>query len=554
MYLRFLYILSFLLGTFLSHAQLELDWFRSQGGILLDNSADLATDSANDTYVVGFFQDTMDTLTSVGDKDMFLAKYNESGQLLWQKSWGNSGDDRLNTVCTAEGGIYIAGQFSGTLIMGEDTLQTVGETDVLCAKLDFDGNVLWAVALGGTGMDAANMIALDAQSNIAITGYFEDSIQFEQEIYTCRGFRDAFLIQLDSTGQVIWSSTFGGPFLDEGTALVYDDLGNLYCSGYYRDALFLDNDTLLAIGNNDVFIVSMDTQGTERWMRSMGGNYADNCTELCIDRHGDLYAVGWYDRQFYLTTDSLYATGVEGEDAYIAKYTNDGTLAWAKSYGGLHIELFYGAAIDPSGNLSILAVFDSAMTVGVDTFDARHINIPTDIAVLGLDSMGKINWLYTFGDIENDFAYGMNWTEDSSLYIVGNFKSQTSIDGNSYVSAGDFDGFLAKFSIDSSQIQWFSTPVDLLPEKAISQLRIFPNPTTDIVQIQWDKTDLLQDLNHLDTKYYLYSAAGYPLAVIPTRFDEVQQLDLSIYPAGIYYLVYIYKGQKQVCTISKRGD
>ncbi|MFH1005081.1 MAG: hypothetical protein V1781_06265, partial [Bacteroidota bacterium] len=176
-------LLTFLcsLLPFLSSAQSYL-WAKSAGGSSDDIALSVSTDANGNILVAGYFDSPTiifgsTTLTNAGDYDMFLAKYDASGNVLWAKSAGGSDWDRASSVSTdANGNILVAGSFqSPTIIFGSTTLTKAGSdnyADMFLAKYDASGNVLWAKSAGGSSDDIALSVSTDANGNILVAGNF----------------------------------------------------------------------------------------------------------------------------------------------------------------------------------------------------------------------------------------------------------------------------------------------------------------------------------------------------------------------------------------------
>jgi len=186
-------------------------WAKSAGGLKDDRATSVAIDAIGNTYVVGYFKSstiifgstTLTNATTIGSADIFLAKYDTNGNVLWAKSVGGIGDDEAYSVTMdASGNIYVVGYFgSSTIILGSTTLTNIianGSEDILLAKYDANGNVIWAKSVGGTGDDEAYSIAIDASENTYVSGMFSsDTISFGST--TLPGNEDIFLAKLGSS-------------------------------------------------------------------------------------------------------------------------------------------------------------------------------------------------------------------------------------------------------------------------------------------------------------------------------------------------------------------
>ena len=117
-----------------------------------------------------------DTLTRIGTNgDFFIAKYDSSGTALWAK---NAIDALSNSICIdSQGNVLVSGWYTNTSIVFEnDTLISMGSSDIFIVKYDENGNVLWTKTAGGLNEEKCNGISCDTYDNIYITGYFRSQI------------------------------------------------------------------------------------------------------------------------------------------------------------------------------------------------------------------------------------------------------------------------------------------------------------------------------------------------------------------------------------------
>ena len=147
-------------------------------------------------------RDGSSTLTSTNG-NLFIAKYDASGNVLWAKSTAGAGDDGTGNSVSADAGgnVFVTGYFtSPTLTFGITTLTNAGggggsfPYDIFIAKYDAGGNVLWAKSVGGTGWDQGNSVSADAGGNVFVTGSFSSlSLTFGSPTLTLAGNNDVFI-------------------------------------------------------------------------------------------------------------------------------------------------------------------------------------------------------------------------------------------------------------------------------------------------------------------------------------------------------------------------
>lgn len=240
-------------------------WNKSWGGSEMDYSEDIALDSSGNIYVFG----TTNSYGS-GSGDAALVKYNSSGNLIWNKTWGTAGfDEGHGVVLDGLDNIYITGiadasggdegelflvkyNNSGTISLNETwgrpyrdegydiVLDKVGNiyitgvshrintTDLLIVKYNNNVEEVWNRTWGDWDHEAGFRIALDSSENIFITGTENDASSSDQF---------AILLNYDSSGSLLWNKTWeGNPFL-VGYGLVISSLDDIYITGEFDSEL-----------------------------------------------------------------------------------------------------------------------------------------------------------------------------------------------------------------------------------------------------------------------------------------------------------------------------
>ena len=240
-------------------------WSRGYGSSGDDHGNAVATDSLGNVVVTGYFNSTIDfgsgPLTSAGNKEIFLLELNSAGQYGWSKRFGGISNDVANAVAIYGGGnIIITGNFHATVDFGGGPLTSTSATKVFLAKYNSLGNHSWSKVFSGSVVaDAAfaQGLAVDGNSNILITGYFQGNANFGGQTLTSAGSHDVFAAKYSAAGAHSWSQRFGGFGLDQGKAIVADPGNNVILSGYINSGVSFGGPTLTNLNGGDFYLVKL---------------------------------------------------------------------------------------------------------------------------------------------------------------------------------------------------------------------------------------------------------------------------------------------------------
>ncbi|MBP7333457.1 MAG: SBBP repeat-containing protein [Candidatus Cloacimonas sp.] len=300
-------------------------WAKQAGGTSDDYGWSIAVDANGNSYVNGQFKSSSCsfgtiTLTNSGSgyNDIFVAKLDSNGNWFWAKKAGGTSNDGGNSIAVdANGNSYVTGCFYSSATFGTTTLNSSGENDIFIAKLDSNGNWLWAKQAGGTSYDSGCSIAVDANGNSYVTGYFYSSATFGSTTLTSSGYWDIFVAKLDNNGNWLWAQQAGGTDYDSGFSVAVDANGNIYVTGSFKESATFGTTTLTSIGYSDIFIAKMDSNGNWLWAKQAGGTYYDEGMSIAVDANGNSYVTGCFSGSATFGTTTLISSG--GYDIFVAK-------------------------------------------------------------------------------------------------------------------------------------------------------------------------------------------------------------------------------------------
>jgi len=347
-----------------------LIWAKTAGGALLDQGYDIATDASGNSYVVGAIQTngiyptvTFDaiTLTGHGDYDWFIAKYDANGSVLWAKNGGGTaGDMAYGVALDNSGAVYVTGFFSGTMTVDGVTVTSAGLYDIFLAKYNSDGTLVWLKRAGGTGSDIAHGIVLDSVGNIGIVGEFQNTASFDNNSIAALGLGDAFIAKYDPNGNNLWAQRGGGTInyqTDRANAIGSDGSNSFYVTGEFTGTATFDGLSVTSTGPNasDIFLAKYDTNGVIEWLHHGGGIHADIGYSVGVDQAGNSYVSGFADSGTGVVFDHLVLPPRGNEYIFLAKYDTSGTVQYVKQYAagiGMDIRVLNDGCLYFSGGAS----------------------------------------------------------------------------------------------------------------------------------------------------------------------------------------------------------
>jgi hypothetical protein len=234
------------------------------------------------------------TLTSTGGRDIFLARFNTfTGMVDPPKTYGGTADDEITGAASTGGSLVVAGRFGGdpagvppgTLKFNGTAapLTSNGGLDIFVAKLDANGDGIWAVHFGGTGDERDPRVAVDAAGDIYVTGTFTGQVAFGAVNLVSMGDIDVFVAKLHgSDGSVAWAISRGTAMTDRAGDIAVDAMGHVVLGASL-------NGTLTA--NGDAWLESFDaSNGSSRWAKMIATPAPDGVSVVTYGRNGDLYA------------------------------------------------------------------------------------------------------------------------------------------------------------------------------------------------------------------------------------------------------------------------
>ncbi|MFA6545302.1 MAG: SBBP repeat-containing protein [Limisphaerales bacterium] len=453
-------------------------WASRAGGTGQDFGTGIAVDSEGNTYTCGYFRGQARfeeyALAGKGEADIFIAKYDRVGKLVWVRQAGGSADDFARAVAIdSEGNCYVTGSFqSPTIDFGGESVKRNSDSEIFIAKFDGSGKVLWVRQAGGTGGGSGNGVAVGPDGYVYVAGYFSGDTTFGDLTLKNSGFNDIFVARYDTNGELDWVRQIGGTGDDAASAIAVDAQGDSYVVGGFEDNVrFSRTITLGSAGYVDSFIAKLDNTGRTVWAQRAGGPNSDIAYGVGLDPQGNVLVSGGFNgTESYASEMRLHAafrsrkgtkTGMfsgkglrseGGADVFVSKYDQRGRLTWVRTFGGNKIgapEAGYGLAVDASGHAHITGTFAGRVQFGNNTLFSMGI---ADIFVAELDREGIVMWARQAGAQFSDPHSGNAIAVDrgGNSYIIGYYRGNVAFGDYVLKSLGDTDIFVAKITAQSA--------------------------------------------------------------------------------------------------------
>lgn len=570
-----------------------------------DDGRSIAYDASGNMYVAGSFQGEFNpdnsgastdyVLVSKGSTDMYIAKYNSTGGLVWAFGVGDANADQLNGIAVdGSGNVYIAGYITGTTSTTVDadpssnTNTVTGATatsafDQFVAK--YDGTLTpsstsfykWAFTTGGVGNDAINSIAVDGSGNLYIGGYITGTTGTNIDAdpssntnnvtgRTATNNNDHFIAKYDgtltpaSTSFYKWAFTTGGTASDMINSIALDGSGNVYAAGFITGTTSINIDAdpssntnnvtgATVTSSNDHFVAkydgTLDPSNTSfyKWAFTTGGTGADVLNSITIDGSSNVYVAG-----------SITGTTSTSIDADPSSNTNNVTGATVSSSLD-HFAGKYDGTSDPANT----SFYKWAFVTGGDFADQLN--------AISVDGTGGV---YVAGYITANTSFTVDADPSSNTNNLTGVTTTNAAD----MYMAKYDGTLLPAS--TSFYQWAfamgGTAADQLNNIAVSSSRIYTAGTTasgavdvdpssnvnnvtattgaaDIIAMTYDVTVTPSSTSFYKVAIHAGNTSSSP-DVAATAIDAVG----NVYAAGTFGGIMVLGSGANAVTLQSKGS
>ncbi|WP_340075928.1 hypothetical protein [Leptobacterium sp. I13] len=328
----------------------NIQWNKTYGGSGDDIGQDIIQTIDGGYAVTGYSMSADgDASNNEGFHDNWVIKLNASGDIEWEKSFGFAGHDHAYGILqTADGGYFVSGFIdvtgsNGAGNSGKSSLTAHGVGEFWANKLDVNGNLEWRRFFGGTNNDRAFGVVQANDGSFVMVGASESQ---DFDISNSNGSYDFWIIKVSSRGDLVWEQTFGGSGIDIAQSITKTTDNNYLVVGKANST---NGDITNNKGDSDVWVVKVSDSGKLLWERNYGGADFEDAESIINTSDGN-YIITGNSR----SNNSDLSENFGENDIWAIKTDDDGTILWEKSFGGSGIDLGFDAVETDEGSIIIV--------------------------------------------------------------------------------------------------------------------------------------------------------------------------------------------------------
>jgi hypothetical protein len=436
-----------LIGSLKTYAQVQtIQWQKALGGSNWDIGRAIINTSDGGSLVVGDTRSTDGDVSAnhSGNNDVWVVKLSPTGTIQWEKSYGGAGEEiGFHVIQTSDGGYIIAAR---TNYSDGDVTGTHGGEDVWIVKISSTGILQWQRAYGGTGNDnARSIVQLQNGSGYVFIGYTESN---DGDVSGNHGgSRDAWIVKIDLSGNIVWQECLGGSGDDRGVSLIEGGSGFVaacYSSSGDGDAT---GGGCHGVGYaGDYWVLDLNTSGGVVWQKMYGGYNTDYVSEIIQTSYGDYAIMG----KTYAGDGDLNGLGHGNDgshgDLWLLRIQVGGA-------GTIHQNITLGSTGDDWGSTIIQAADGDFVLYGQAGGSDGDVSGggwhgDADYWMVKISSTNTIRWQKCFGGPGAEWAGGLEGggaligTSDGG-YIMAGYINANGGDVTGY-HGGQFDMWVVK--------------------------------------------------------------------------------------------------------------
>lgn len=340
----------------------DLEWQKTYGGSNDDRGQAVIQTSDGGYAITGYAQsDDGDASNNEGFHDNWILKLDQTGNILWERSFGFSGHDHsYDLVETVDGGFFFTGFLDVTSSNGagstdKSSLFAHGVGEFWGTKVGVNGVLEWRNYFGGTNNDRAHGVVTAHDGGYVMAGFTESD---DFDITDSKGSYDFWVVKIDKNGNLVWEKSLGGTGIEQA-----QDIAQTIDGGYIISGSTFSDDVQVTKNNgqSDIWLVKLNGEGILQWQKSFGGSAFDSANSVRQTKDGGFLIAGNSK-----SSDGDATQNFGENDFWLIKTDGDGQLLWQQSIGGLGLDFAYDAIQTSEGDYILVGEFASKDFPGVE--------------------------------------------------------------------------------------------------------------------------------------------------------------------------------------------
>lgn len=473
-----------------------IDWQQSLGGSSTDN-ANCVRQTSDGGYIIAGSSNSTDGDVSGnhGDADYWIVKLSSAGSIEWQQSLGGSNFEYAFSIAETASGQYVVAGY--TYSSNGDVTGFHGSNDYWIVKLSVSGAIIWQKCFGGAFYEGTQSFQQTTDGGFIIAGGSNSS---DGDVTANYGNADYWIIKLDTAGSIVWQKNFGGSDYEGAYSVQQTSDGGYIIAG---NSSSTNGDITVNHGNNDIWIIKLNSSGSLLWQKSFGGSADDYAYSIKQTSDGGYIVAGSSN-----STDGDITASHGNDDAWMIRLNASGNLIWQKCFGGSQNDYAYSVSQTNDGGYIMAGYTES--TDG----DVSGNHGFSDYWIIKMDTAGSLVWQKCLGGSTNDEARSVEQTSDGGYIVAGGAYST---DGDATINHGSRDVWIVKLLPD---------PIGF-DDSETTKIHIYPNPAVDEIFIETssEQQQLLSVINSQGQLLKQTEFSGSKISV-----------DVSHLCAGVYFI------------------
>ena len=371
-----------------------------------------------------------------------VVAFSQINHISWQQCFGtNENDDSYSIIQSANNCYYFGIQISSD---GQNITNYHGITDAWIINTDSVGSVIWERCYGGSEGDGIHKIIPVDNNTFYLLNH---SFSSDGDVQNGRP-GNFWIVKINDTGDIIWENSYGNRSCDPRDAILTPD-GGLLMMGRI---MYAGGDVSTWYGRNDIWLCKIDSIGNIQWEKTLGNQGQENAIKIKLTSDNTVLMIGGYQENGGMINCNHMGTS-EWTDIWIVELDLSGNIIRQLCYGGTYNDLGH----------DIIETHDGYVILGSTTSNDGDVSgfhgIPGDIFtidiwVVKIDKYGNIIWQKCLGGSEYDYPIYITQTEDSGYIVIGHTCSNDGdVSGNHSIDHGFIDIWIVK--LDSiGEMEW----------------------------------------------------------------------------------------------------